>query len=84
VSTLNPTLLGVVTLRAAALAAALAGQDKTANALYSLANLVESGIAVDSHMAEVATMLKDRTLTDADWEDVKNRIHADSARLHSS
>jgi hypothetical protein len=31
----------------------------------------------------VAAKLKDRTLTDADWSEVANRIHADSARLHS-
>jgi hypothetical protein len=80
---MNPVLLAVVTLRAAALAASLAGRSSTASALYSLADLTESGAAVDSHMADVAAKLKDRELTDADWSDVANRIHADSARLHS-
>lgn len=80
---MNPTILAVITLRAAALAATLAGRSSTASALYSLADLTESGIAVDAHMAEVAAKLKDRTLTDADWSDVANRIHADSTRLQS-
>lgn len=80
---MNQTILAVITLRAAALAATLAGRSSTASALYSLADLTESGIAVDAHMAEVAAKLKDRTLTDTDWSDVANRIHADSARLQS-
>lgn len=81
---MNPTILAVITLRAAALAATLAGRSSTASALYSLADLTESGVAVDAHMAEVAAKLKDRTLNDSDWSDVANRIHADSARLQSS
>lgn len=80
---MNPQLLAVIALRAAALAASLAGRSSTASALYSLADLIDSGVAVDAHMAEIATKLKDRELTDADWSDVANRIHADSARLHS-
>jgi hypothetical protein len=79
----NPTLLAVVSLRAAALAAELAGRPSTASALRSLANLIESGIAVDAHLAEVAEKLKSRELSDADWSDVANRIHADAARLHT-
>jgi hypothetical protein len=81
---MNPTLLAVIGLRAAALAASLAGRSSVASALYSTADLVESGVAVDDHLAEVAAKLKDRDLTDADWSDVANRIHADSARLHSA
>ena len=80
---MNPQILAVISLRAAALAATLAGRTSTASALYSLADLIESGHAVDAHMAEVAATLKDRELTDSDWSDVANRIHADSARLHS-
>ena len=80
---MNPQLLAVVSLRAAALAASLAGRSSVASALYSLASLVESGIAVDAHLAEVAQKLKDRELTDADWSDVANRIHADAARLQA-
>ncbi len=45
---MNPTVLAVITLRAAALAASLAGRSSTASALYSLADLTESGIAVDA------------------------------------
>lgn len=80
---MNPQLLAVVTLRAAALAATLAGRGATGSALYSLATLIESGVAVDAHMAEVAAKLKDRELTDADWTEVANRIHSDSARLQA-
>jgi hypothetical protein len=81
---MNPKLLAVISLRAAALAATLSGRTSTASALYSLADLIESGHAVDSHMAEVAAKLNERELTDADWSEVANRIHADAARLHSS
>lgn len=80
---MNPTLLAVVSVRAAALAASLAGRSSTASALYSLADVIESGIAVDAHLGEVAAKLKDRTLTDTDWSELANRIHADAARLHS-
>jgi hypothetical protein len=81
---MSPQLLAVIGLRAAALAASLAGRSSIASALYSSADLIESGVAVDSHLAEVAAKLKDRELTDADWSDVANRIHADAARLQSS
>lgn len=80
---MNPVLLAVLSIRAAALAASLAGRPSTASALYSLADLVESNRATEAHMAEVATKLKERDLTDSDWMDVANRIHADSARLQS-
>lgn len=80
---MSPVVLALLALRAAALAANLAGRSSTASALYSLADLVESGRATDAHMAEIAEKLKSRELTDADWSDVANRIHADSARLHS-
>jgi hypothetical protein len=80
---MNPTLTAVVSLRAAALAAELAGRTSIASALRSLATLLESGVDVEAHMREVAAKLKERDLTDADWSDVANRIHADAARLHS-
>lgn len=79
---MNPTIIALLSLRAAALAATLAGQASTGNALYALADLVESGRATDAHLAEVAEKLKSRELTDADWDDVRARIEADAARLH--
>lgn len=80
---MNPVLLAVVSVRAAALAASLAGRTVTASALYSLANLIESGKAVDDHLFEVAAKLNSRDLTDTDWSELANRIHADSARLRA-
>lgn len=79
---MNPVLIALLALRSAALAATLAGQASTGNALYALADLVESGRATDAHLAEVAEKLKSRELTDADWDDVRARIEADAARLH--
>lgn len=80
---MNSIVIAVIALRSAALAATLSGRTSTASALYSLADLVESGQATDAHMAEVAEKLKNRELTDADWSDVANRIHVDAARLHA-
>lgn len=80
---MSPLVLALLSIRAAALAASVAGRSSTASALYSLADLIESGRATDAHMNEVAEKLKNRELTDADWSDVANRIHADSARLQS-
>lgn len=79
---MNSTLIALLSLRAAALAASLAGSASTARALYASADLIESGRATDEHMALVAAKLKERDLTDADWADVATRIEADSARLH--
>jgi hypothetical protein len=83
---MNPQLLAVIGLRAAALAASLAGRSSTASALYSLADLIDSGVAVDAHMAEIAAKLKDRRLVSPmpTGRIVANRIHADSARLQTS
>lgn len=80
---MNPTLLAVISLRALALAASLAGRTTQANALYGLADLVASGIATDAHMQEVADKLAQRELTEADWADVHARIQSDAARLHA-
>lgn len=76
--------LGVIGLRAAALALLLSGRTAEANKLYALADLVEAGQASDEHMKLVAEKLKSRSLTDADWQDVMDRIAADSARLQGA
>ena len=80
---MNPTILAIISLRSAALAATLAGQVATAAALYALADLAESGVNVDAHMATVAAKLKEREINDADWQDVQARIEADASRLHA-
>lgn len=80
---MNPQLLALISLRSAALAAELAGRPTVASALRSAAALIESGLAVDAQLAEVAAKLKERELTDADWSDVANRLHAASTDLHT-
>jgi len=80
----NPTLLALVSLRAAALALSLAGQTRASNSLYTLADAAERGVNIDTHMAGVAEKLKNRSATDADWQDVSARIEEDSARLQAS
>lgn len=80
---MNPALILIVSLRAAALAASLANRTNQANALYAAADLAESGVAVDAHMGEIAAKLKDRHVEDADWADVHARIQADADRLQS-
>ncbi len=81
---MNPMTLILVALRSAALAVGLAGQQKTSNALYTLANAAEAGRNVDAHLASVGAKLKDRSANDADWADVNARIDADFADLQSS
>lgn len=81
---MDPKIIAIVGLRAAALALALAGQTRASNALYTLADAYEAGAPIDAHMAEVAAKLKDRTIVDADWDDVEARITADLERLKNS
>lgn len=81
---MDPKTLALVGLRAAALALAIAGQQKASDSLYTLADAAEAGKAIDDHMALVAAKLKERSANDADWTDVVARIEADSARLQSS
>lgn len=79
---INPVILAIVSLRAAALAAAAAGQGKAAAGLYAAADLLETGRATDEHMAAVAEKLKSRTLTPADWLDVTARLEEETKRLN--
>lgn len=81
---MDPKLLAIVGLRAAALALALAGQTKASDTLYALADAADAGRNIDAHMAEVAEKLKTRSITDDDWSDVAARINADSDRLQGS
>lgn len=81
---MNPTLIALVSMRGAALALAIAGQTRAANALYTLADAAERGVNIDAHMAVVAEKLKSRSANLDDWSDVAERIEADSDRLQAS
>lgn len=72
----------VISLRAAALAAGLAGQTRASNALYATADAIEAGAVTDADMQRVADLLKSRKPTDADWDEWEARVAADQARLH--
>lgn len=80
---MNAVLVAVLSIRSAALAAELAGRVQTAAALRALADLMASGKAVDDHMQAVADKLAAGGATDEDFSDVRARIEADAARLHS-
>ena len=81
---MNPLVLSIVGLRAAALATALAGDSRASNYLYTLSDLLESGQATDAHMQAVADMLKTRAPTADDWNALEARIAADRAALHGN
>jgi len=91
---INYNTLAVVGLRAAGLAVEIAAAGKktskveraarTSQGLYTLANLIEAGSATDDHMTLVAEKLKNREITEEDWDDVFARIESDSARLQAS
>lgn len=81
---MNPALLGLVGLRALALALSLQGNTKAADKLFALADTAEAGGRVDAALSAVAEKLKSRPANDDDWSDVTARIEADSARLQGS
>jgi anthranilate phosphoribosyltransferase len=78
---MNTSLLTLIGLRAAALALASAGQQKSADTLYLLSDAIVAGRATDEHMASVAQLLASREVTDADMDDVMQRIATASDRL---
>ena len=78
---MNLLSFALVGLRGAALGLELQGQQRSADALYGLADAAEAGRDVEAHMALVAAKLKDRNATDDDWKEVTDRIEADSERL---
>lgn len=53
---LQTKVLAIIGIRAAALALAVTGQTRAANALYTLADATESGKAVDDHMAMAVSL----------------------------
>ncbi len=81
---MDPKKLSLIALRAAALALQLSGNGRGSSVLLQLADAVESGLAVDEHLAAVADRLKSgAAITDADWDDVEARIRSASADLQS-
>lgn len=80
---MNSLTLAIIGLRAAALSLLLAGDTRSSERLHLLADLVEAGKATDEHMAAVAEKLRSREITDADWDELFQRIEADRERLHS-
>lgn len=80
---MTPVTIALITIRSAALALLTAGDTKTSNALYLVADAIEAGKATDEHMRTVADKLKERDLSSLDWDDVLQRIETDHARLHS-
>lgn len=80
---MNPLLIALVSLRSAALALSLGGNQRASDSLYSVADAIEAGRATDEHMRLVADKLKERDLTSVDWDDVEQRIRQDADRLHS-
>lgn len=81
---MDPKLIAIISMRAAALALIATGQVEAGNALIALAAAAEAGRNIDAHMATVAEKLKSGTSTPADWLDVTSRISAESDRLQSS
>lgn len=81
---MNGAVIGIVALRAAALALAVAGDSATSAKLHLVADAIEAGKATDDHMRLVADKLKERDVTAADWDDVIARIDADHSRLQGS
>lgn len=79
---MDKVTLAVIALRAAALAATIAGNAVVGAQLYKLADFIAAGVATDEHMKAVAEKLAERTSNDADFADVLARIEADRAQLH--
>lgn len=82
-SQLNPRILAVVGVRAAAFAMLIAGRASDANRLYELADLIDAERVTDADMAAVAELLKAREVVDADWDQAFASIHAAQDRLHA-
>ncbi len=77
--------IGVAVARAASLALSFVpGQTKLAGIFTAIADGMQAGLNVDRHMADVTAKLKAGPVTDSDWDEVKARIEADSARLQKA
>jgi hypothetical protein len=80
---MNALLTLLVSIRAAALALSVSGDQRSGDGLYAVADAIEAGKATDDHMQLIADKLKERDLTQADWDDVLARIDDDHAKLQS-
>jgi hypothetical protein len=74
----------LVALNAAALGLQLLGQAKAADAVRLVASALQSGVAIDAHMAEVAEKLNAGPLSDGDWDDLMLRIRSASDALQAA
>lgn len=75
---MNPAILLV--LEALASLFGLQGQTKTASTILKLIAAAKGGLDVDAHMKKVADDLS--AGIEPDWDNVVDRIEADSRRLH--
>lgn len=81
---MDKVTLGLIALRAAALAAMLAGQTKLATQIYQIADFLAAGLMTDQHMKLVADKLAERNAIDADFTEVLASIDAERAKLHDN
>lgn len=79
---MSPMVIAMVSLRSAVLALSLTGNKKIADGLSLFADAYEAGRATEEHMRLVADKLKTRSVDEADWDDVWERIGVDRAELH--
>lgn len=79
--TINPLTVITISLRAAAIAMAGAGNVAGANALLAIALAFDAGRATDDDLSLVAEKLKNGAVDATDWDDVTRRITTDGDRL---
>lgn len=72
---------GLIAIRGLAISAEFAGRINMATTLFRLADRIEAGENVDGHMSTVAQLLKDRTVNDEDWRQVRESVISGSGRL---
>lgn len=73
----------LIALRGLALLALLTGKSNLSGTLYDIADLTEAGRATDEHLTLISEKLKARSLVEADWQQVHDRIATDRALLHA-
>jgi hypothetical protein len=76
---MNGSLFGIMILRSVSLLASLQGQPKLAQSLNVIADAADAGQDVDDHLKAVAEALA--AGKEPDFDDIRTRIEAESARL---
>lgn len=76
-------IIGIAALRSSALVLELLGRPRVADYLDTLANMAEAGLEIDAEMHKVAALLKDRSVTDADWDILMGELDQASRDLHA-